>query len=369
MSDAAQTSRLYDLIALAKEPSSEKRRALLREVTDLFFGPAPARNETERDLYGTVLTQLASEMEQAVRAELAERFCEAEDAPRRLVRRLAEDEAIEVARPVLERSPVLSETDLIEVVSTRGQDHIRAVSGRTDVSERLSDAIVDHGDDESLKALLKNDGAKLSRRAHEAAVDRAQANPDLHEVVVNRASLPPDLLNEMYFVVEARLRQRILEQNAKIDPALLEQALQAGRNRVAAQDGSLPADYETAQAYVRELRVAGALNPQMLARFLRSGGQTEFLIALSELADIDFHTARHIVQRRELDALALVCKAADLERALFLTYAVVLLSRDADAMGRAQSYGRLYAELPRETALRTLRFWRMRRAAPEAQAA
>ena len=66
-------SRLQDLIDLAKEPSSEKRRALLREVTDVFFG-TEAHNPTELALYGDVLTQLSAEMEEAVRVELAQRF-------------------------------------------------------------------------------------------------------------------------------------------------------------------------------------------------------------------------------------------------------------------------------------------------------
>ena len=57
----------------------------------------------------------------------------------------------------------------------------------------------------------------------------------------------------------------------------------------------------------------------------------------------------------------MVCKAADLDRSLFLTYAVVMLNNDGDAMGKAHAYARHYAELTREAALRTLRFWRMRR--------
>jgi uncharacterized protein (DUF2336 family) len=92
---------------------------------------------------------------------------------------------------------------------------------------------------------------------------------------------------------------------------------------------------------------------------------TLFLVALAQLAEIDFHTARTIVDRKELDALAVVCKAADLDRTLFLTYAVVLLNTETDAMGRAQEYAKLYAELPRDTALRTLRFWRLRRQSTE----
>ena len=85
-------SRLPQLIALAEEGSSEKRRALLRELTEHFFG-APTRTEAEEGLYGDVMARLADDMETAVRSELAARFAEAPDAPRTLIRRLANDEA------------------------------------------------------------------------------------------------------------------------------------------------------------------------------------------------------------------------------------------------------------------------------------
>ena len=353
------TSRLPDLIAMAQEPSSEKRRALLRELTEHFFGTSP-HSQSESDLYGVVLSELTADMEAAVRGELSLRFSTAFDAPRNLIRRLANDDA-DIADAVLRGSPVLTDADLVAVANTKGQDHLRSVSSRVAISETVSDAIVDHADDETLGTLLRNDGARLSRRASELAVDRAKINPALHAATVERTTLPADLLNEMYFVVEQRLRQRILDQNASIDPAALEAALETGRNRIATDDGVLPADYAESLAYVEDLRAAGQLSPQTLARFLRSGSRTSFLIALSQLADIDFHTAAQIVDRRELDALAVVCKAADLDRALFLTYAVVILNTDGDAMAKAQAYARHYADLSRDAALRTLRFWRMRR--------
>ena len=364
MTAAPFLSRLPDLIALAEEGSSEKRRALLRELTEHFFGTT-TRTASEEALYGSVLATLAADMETAVRAELAVRFSGAPDAPHNLIRRLANDEAA-VARAVLATSPVLTDEDLLGVVRKHGQAHLRAVSARPSVSEAVSDVIVERGDDETLGTLLRNDGARLSRKSSEAAVERAKVNSALHEATVSRASLPADLLNEMYFVVEARLRTRILEQNARMDPALLESALAAGRARVATDDGALPADYAECSAYVEELRAAGQLTPQMLARFLRSGSRTSFLIALAQMSDIDFHTARQIVERRELDALAVVCKSADLDRALFLTYAVVLLNDDGDAMAKAHSYARMYAELSKDAALRTLRFWRVRREAAAA---
>jgi uncharacterized protein (DUF2336 family) len=356
---AETLSRLPDLIVLAHETSSEKRRALLRELTEHFFG-TPLRTAAEDALYDSLLSDLAAEMETVVRAELSARFALSPDAPRGLIRRLANDE-IAVAEPVLRASTVLTDEDLLGVVRAHGQDHLRAVSVRPSVSEAVSDVIVERGDDETLGTLLRNDGARLSRAASETAVERAKANPRLHAAAVERKALPADLLNDMYFVVEARLRHSILEQNALMDPALLESALAAGRARIATDDGALPADYNECLAYVDELRAASQLTPTMLARFLRSGSRTSFLIALARLADVDFHTASQIVDRKELDALAVICKAADLDRALFLTFAVVILNADDNAMGKAQGYARLYADLHRDTALRTLRFWRMRR--------
>ncbi len=362
---ASPLSKLQDLISLAQEPSSEKRRELLREVTDVFFANPEQKSGAELSLFDDVLTQLAGEMEVAVRAELAQRMAPAPYPPSRLVRNLASDQAIEVAQLMLEGSTALSDADLLSLARSRGQEHLRAISRRANVSEAVSDVIVERGDDATLGVLLENEGAALSRQAHETAVDRAGANPDLHAAVVSRRSLPIDLLNEMYFVVEAKLRNQILERNAEVDPEALEAALAAGRNRLATADGALPADYEAAERDVRSLVARKALTPKALASMLRNREATKFMVALAELSGIDFHTARLILERRELDALAVVCKAADFERSLFLTFAVLVLDRDADPMGRAREYGDLYMQLPKESAQRTLRFWRMRRQAPE----
>jgi uncharacterized protein (DUF2336 family) len=361
-------SKLYDLIELAKEPSSAKRRELLRQVTDLFFSGAEAHPSGEMALFDDVLTQLSSEMEEAVRADLAERIADSAAPPRRLLRGLVAD-SFAVAEPVLMRSPALSEDDLLRVAQTRGQDHLRAISRRVSVPEAVSEAIVERGDDTTLDVLLRNDGAALSRTAHEAAVDRASANPALHEAVVARQALPLDLLNEMYFVVEARLRDQIMEKNAELDPAQLEAALASGRKQVAARDGALPPDYAQAEAAVQAMKASGGIGPSTLAGFLRNGHTTQFLVALSDLADVDFHTARRILDRRELDALAIICKAADFDRSLFLTFAVLILGKDENAVGRAREYGQLYSDLPRDSAARTIRFWRMRRQTGDVAAA
>jgi uncharacterized protein (DUF2336 family) len=362
------SSKLHHLISLAEEPSSERRRELLREVTDLFFASDIAGQPTQMALFDDVLGRLAGDMEEAVRQALAEQMSQSEHAPRNLLRSLAQD-SIAVAEPILTSAPGLGVEDQVVLARTLGQEHLRALSQRPDVSERVTDAIVDRGDDQTLGVLLRNDSAQLSRASHETAVDRAATNPELHAAVVDRASLPPDLLNEMYFIVEARLRDRIMDRNAELDPADLDAALRAGRKHIAVQDGALPADYGEAERAVQALQIRGELTPPALVAMLRRRETTRFLVAFSEMVDIDFHTARRIIERRDVDALAIVCKAADFERALFLTFAVLILGPQADVLSRANEYGGLYADLPKDSALRTIRFWRMRRTTGDVAAA
>ncbi|HEY9219681.1 MAG TPA: DUF2336 domain-containing protein [Phenylobacterium sp.] len=364
-----QRTKLHDLIELAKESSSDRRRELLRNVTDLFFTTELERSGQEMNLFDDILSQLASEMEEAVRVELAERIAQSDAPPRGLVQDLARDQSIAVAQPVLASSSALSEQDLLIVARTRGQEHLRAISQRENVSAAVSEAIVERGDDQTLTVLLRNEGAEMSRETHELVVDRAAENPDLHEAIVSRKALPADLLNEMYFVVEARLRDKILERNAELDPAAVDAALAASRKKVATRDGALPADYAEAEKAIKVMRLRNAITPPVLAGFLRNRETTKFLVALSDMAGIDFHTSRRILEKRELDALSIVCKAAGFDRSLFLTFAVLILDRDANAMGRAREYGELYESLPKEAAQRTIRFWRMRRTTGDVAAA
>jgi uncharacterized protein (DUF2336 family) len=354
-------AKLHALIELAREPSSERRRELLREVTDLFLAqPAEGLDAAQAALFDEVMQRIAGEMEEAVRAELSRRLAPTSAALPRLLNDLGGD-TITVAEPVLRQAAGLREEDLLALARTRSQAHLKAISQRERVPEAVSDAIVERGDDSTLGVLLRNEGAALSREASETAVDRAQANPDLHAAVVGRRSLPPDLMNEMYFIVEAKLRAKIMARNAELDPKALEAALQAGRKRLEARDGVAPSDLAEAEAHIEALVSRNELEPKTLVGFLRKGERTRFTAALARKADIDFQTAQRILDGRRVDPLAIVCKAAGFDRALFLTFVVLMLDSDENALGRAQEYGDLYNQLSSESASRAIRFWRLRR--------
>lgn len=357
-------ARFAKLIDLAQAQSSERRRDLLREVTDLFFETASTRSARETALFDEVLQLVAAEMQEGVLAELSEVFAGADDAPKGLLTDLA-NHAFAVAGPILKRSTLLDDQTLIKVVERQSQDHINAVAARPVVSEVVSDAIVQHGDDQALDTLVRNDGASISRASMETVVDRARANTKLHAGVIGRRDMPLDLLNEMYFVVETGLRDQILERNASVDPATLDKALARTRARMRKAASDTSAETRNAIHYITQKRNAGELNARLLVSLYREAKSQHFLCGLAELTGVDRETAADIIARKDMDGLAMLCRAADVERPLFVTLAVLACGGD-DAIGRAEEFGRMYNEVPIEAAQRAMRFFKVRKTAEAA---
>jgi uncharacterized protein (DUF2336 family) len=285
------TSHFAKLIELAKSHDSGHRRELLRQCTDLFFQTSGARSERESALLDNVLQMVAAEMQENVLTELATTFADASDAPAGLMRDLA-NHSFEVAAPVLRRSSALDERTLLQIVNYQSQQHIQAVAQRPQVSETLSDAIVRKGDDHALDALIRNDGAKISRPSMEVAVDRAQRNAMLHEAVVTRHDLPLDLLNEMYFTVETRLRNQIMKRNESVDPTALDAALTKARERIRKSVGEMSAEARNARIFIESKKKSGELNGRLLVSLYRDSKQAHFLYGLAEITSIDHDTRR-----------------------------------------------------------------------------
>lgn len=357
-------ARFAKLVDLARTTDSDQRRELLREVTDLFFETSATRSTRESALFDDVLKLVAAEMQDSVLAELSEVFADATDAPVGLMRDLA-NHSFEIAGPVLKRSRVLDEQTLLQIVNYQSQQHIAAVAQRPDVSENVSDAIVKFGDDTALDHLIRNDGAKISRTSMEAAVDRARRNTMLHAGVVRRADLPLDLLNEMYFVVENTLRDQIMKRNASVDPATLDAALSKARARMSANVGDMSAEAKNAMTFITSKKNSGELNARLLVSLYREAKQTHFLYGLAEITNLEPETVADLIERRDIDGLAMICRAAGIERPLFVTLAVLSCGGD-EAMSRAEEFGRMYNNVPVEAAQRAMRFFKVRKSAAQA---
>jgi uncharacterized protein (DUF2336 family) len=154
----SQGLSLADVQALQGDRSPASRAALAakfgRQYDHLVEGHT-------RPLAEALLALLVKDVETSVRQALAEAAAGSANLPHDIARRLACDD-LEVARPVLTRSPVLTEDDLTEIVRTRARQHALAVAGRERLSERLSDVLADTGEAEVVAALTGNSGAEIS---------------------------------------------------------------------------------------------------------------------------------------------------------------------------------------------------------------
>jgi uncharacterized protein (DUF2336 family) len=72
------------------------------------------------------------------------------NAPPRTIHKLAFDDEIEVAGPVLSQSERLTEAALIESAKLKGQDHMLAISRRRTLGEAVTDILIERGDQQVL---------------------------------------------------------------------------------------------------------------------------------------------------------------------------------------------------------------------------
>lgn len=352
------------LLDLAKETSSEKRRELLRVVTDAFVEDDDVRTDKEAELFDDIFNAVSADMEVAVRAELARKIAKSNAPLNRTARRLALSE-IEVARHVIEQSRALSEHDILDVIERKGQEHMMAVTKRDDIGERVSSALVNKGEDQVVASLLENRFARIDRETFEKVAERAQNNPLLHAPFVKNQHAPLDLLNEVYLKVEQKLRREIMRKFHGVSPGDLADALAASKNRLSQAYGALPEDYMASCEYVEGIEKWKPLEPVNLTVMLRENRTTAFCIAFAKLTEVDVTMVLRLVNTADLDAIAMLAKGAGFDKALFVTICL-LIAKDGSNMNRAEALGNLYTEVSQAAAQRALRFWKVRQSSKRA---
>src|SRR5205823_3408066 len=138
----ATASLLVELERALQHGSREKRTETLRRVTDLFLDRADSFSDQHVAVFDGVLGRLIEEIESKARSELSRKLAPIGNAPIEVVRRLAHDDDISVAAPVLQQSQRLAETDLVSIAKTKSQAHLLAISGRDGIGEAVTDVLV-----------------------------------------------------------------------------------------------------------------------------------------------------------------------------------------------------------------------------------
>jgi len=159
--------------------SVARRIDILARITDLFIGGVEHYSKDQINLFDDVMTRLVRTVVAKTRAEVAERLAPVAKAPSQLIRVLALDESAVVARPVLSRSICVTERDLLEAARIRSQQHLLAIAQRSSLSEAATDILVERGDRNVVRSLVRHNGARFSKSGLHRLVDRSRADEAL----------------------------------------------------------------------------------------------------------------------------------------------------------------------------------------------
>lgn len=356
---ANNLEHLESLARLSKETGAEGRQVLLREVTDIFMSSPPGElSNTEVDYFGDIMERLAFDLEAEVRQQLSETLADEDAAPHDLVVKLASDE-VDVARPVLARSTVLKDSDLLDIIKKSSQEHLLAITARTQVSAQVSDALVDKGNDTVLGSLAGNEGAELSRAAMATMVTRsADGNEALQKALAFRHDTPDDLLHEMSKHVSSALRDHIVSLGVEIELSQVDRMLAEAEDWLGS--GAKSEGMSPAEKFIDRKEKLKQLNPNLLAKLALEGKISEFTAGLARMGKIDLTTARQAVLDKSGEKLAVICKALEIEVAKFAQMVDLLDPKGRlDANDKKMLVG-VYGRITPESAQRAMRFLRTR---------
>ncbi len=359
--DQRQTYDVDDLLALARDRSIESRAQLVRIVGDLFFDAERVLTDRERSLMTEILRQLIHDVEKSVRRAIADRLAAEAKAPQDLVVALANDD-IEVAYPILTESAVLHDIDLIEVIRHRTLKHQLAIAIRESLSETVSDALVETGDNDVIKSLLENASAAISHQTMEYLVEESRRVDAYRNPLVHRHDLDPALAKRLYWWVSAALRNHILE-TYRIDPTELEETIEGAVGDLMTEEKVDDPPKRKSAEIAERLNAANQITPSLLIQTLRQGEITLFEDLFAQLTGLDTVVVRRSIFEPGGEGLAIACKAVGIDKPDFAS--IFLLSRSARPGDKIVDPSELSAvislfdRIRADSAMKVLRRWRL----------
>jgi uncharacterized protein (DUF2336 family) len=313
------------LVRLAQSGSSESRSELYLSIAGLMQARRGNFGDSERQLLHAIMAQLTRQVEMQVRGALAERLAEAVDAPQDLILLLANDR-IEVAQAILEKSTLLSEDELLDIINATSQLHQRAIAGRPDVTPRIAASLAESSAIEVLVALVRNQRARIAQETMERLAERSRASTELQRGVLARPEMAEDLAKRMCAYVSEALQSFITER-FRIDPAAVRRdiALASAEAHARLTQASGP------ERLVAKLHAAGQLKPGFAVKALGQGQLDVFEHATAKLIGMQTEPLGRLLKAGNAQTLAMVCQAVGIDRSAFAT----LFSQAEQLRGRS----------------------------------
>jgi uncharacterized protein (DUF2336 family) len=257
-----------------------------------------------------------------IRRALAEKLAVADWPPVALVNALALDE-IEIARPVIAGSPVLTDADLLRLLTDSDVDHHVEVAQRPGIGLAVVEAILNQREPAVMAALAGNDTAEISPEAMAQLVEASRQIAAMRSPLARHPRLTSELAQRLYIWVGQSLRAAIVTR-FRVDVAALDQAVAEAVGEAQGRPGPAGCRISAEQAdmerrLIAKLHGAGQLRPSYLLRALREQRLWLFVTALATLGGYSVNQVQQAIDADSAEPLALACISVGLDRGAFST--------------------------------------------------
>jgi hypothetical protein len=354
------------------ETSSDERDKLFRNMAQLYSYVSDRCDDDQVAQYDEVLCQLAELVEVEARTHVARLLAPLDRAPGNVVVKLANDD-YEVAAPLLEFSNVLSDDDLIDIVAHQSEEHRVAIASRPGVTERVGEAIVEHGGSSSVVQLVRNQKAELGHETLERLVARASKDAAIAADLRGRVDIDwKSLRGEIHSAGDKVLE--VLGQRVKpVDPVTAGTVNALVYNRMRNRAGFSSRDWKVAYNQVKALSDRKQLNDRALVRFARFNYGHHTAAALTVLLKVAPEVFVKWLAMQDYVAITVALRALGVAPDLFEAMVATMPWRDMPTPEELLAVRRRFEALGREEAAEIFELWRAhafrKRAPAQGQAA
>ena len=197
-----------DLTANA-DPNSDNAE-LARSLLDMMASGSSSGLPHERALAADTLLRMLPKLDVKPLVMMAQRLAKADNPPQMLVAKLIRDPRVEVAGPLLEDCPQISDKDLETVVTEADPAKLRMLARRRHLTSAISDALIKTNDGSVMLTLVRNMDAQISQEGFVNLICAAEREKDLLAPLCTRADLPAPLAFELFWLAPPQLRRFIL---------------------------------------------------------------------------------------------------------------------------------------------------------------
>ncbi|WP_240229906.1 DUF2336 domain-containing protein [Devosia lacusdianchii] len=328
MSELDEGQRAFSSFrVLNGEDNHSEREHLFRNMAQLFSYVSDRCDDDQVAQYDEVLCQLAELVEVEARVHVAKLLAPLERAPGTVVVKLANDD-IEVAKPLLEFSNVLSDDDLIDIIGRQSEEHRVAIASRTSVPERVGEAIVEHGEKSSVVRLVRNSNAEFDKATLEKLVERATRDAEIAADLRGRPDLDWKSLRGEIDTVANKVLENLAEVSRALDPVAAGKVNAVVYNRMRNRAGFSATEWKVAYNQVKALSDRKQLDDRALARFARFGYGHHAAAALTVMLRVGPEVFVKWLASQDYVAITVALKAAGLSPDLFEAIVATLPWRD-----------------------------------------